>query len=171
MLGGNGGLSGNRKNPVLAARVKKLTNDKPNLPLLQVKMLPPITKREVMPSEAWSDTWLRNKMCEVTGMPASPGARRECQYCPVVIRLDAFRRPPNSKEKQRRWVCPECQNDIHNNMNDAVTERRDIKDLIDREKAAILMQSHLRSYKVARNYTKQKNGATVLASRMRGIIS
>ena len=66
-------------------------------------------------------------------------------------------------------MCPECQLDIQNNRLEAVNERKKQQEVIAREKGAIALQSHFRSFVIKKGFKKQKRGATILESRFRGL--
>jgi hypothetical protein len=131
-----------------------------------VKLLPPITKIMIMPQQ-WNDTWKRNTYCEITGLATTPGTRKDCMYCPVVVRLDAFK-AVTLKYMSKQWVCPECILDIKANRDELQAERRLQLEKLDLERSARLVQAHIRGWLPRQRYLHARYGATKFSALFRG---
>jgi hypothetical protein len=119
-----------------------------------------------MPQQ-WNDTWKRNTHCEITGQATTPGTRKECMYCPVVVRLDAFK-SLTLRYMSKQWICPECILDIKANRDELCNERRVQLETLDLERSARLVQAHIRGWLPRQRYLHAREGSTKFSALFRG---
>jgi len=130
--------------------------------------LPPINVRQALPCQSWQASWQRNTYCEVSGLPTFPGARRECMYCPVVVRRD-FLQP--REQKRAHWICHDCRQDIASNKAYIEKEKARAQLFLTEQKAALIVQKRFRGNIKRRQYDRVRSGATRLSSCFRGRLS
>ena len=172
------GLPPQRSASVIALNDEYIIKHLPPKPPAKLPTIPvkekPVTIMDALPAQIWDVSWDRNDLCALSGKLASPGHRRECKYCPNVIRDDQVQHlmPAGhglaAVKLPHEFVCPECEVDIQANVGRLKEAKRE-RELVSQQLVrATKLQASIRARMCCKQFDRAKKGATVLAAALRG---
>jgi hypothetical protein len=131
------------------------------------RKLPPVSMSQAIPREIWKGVWGHNKLCEISGLPCTSALRhKKCSFCPVVIRIEYI--PSKQLGKKKRWVCPDCTQDVKANKAILDRDRAKTQMYLDRQHGAQMIQSRWRGRHERRTYNTALRGIKKISAAARG---